>query len=295
MNFFPSLNFPMNSQTMPPPISLVRSDPERQVGFPAGRFTQPGFFVPFLTAFAGMVGFYAIQHFLIPHESWWHQSFFRESGGREISGAIVFLSLWSGAIMLVKWRKISAQSEALQRNLIPDDPQFVLSDETVAGRIEHLYAVASEPRDYMLYNRILLTLSNFKNMGRIGDVEDVLRSRASNDANVADASYTILKGFIWAVPVLGFIGTVIGLTAAMGKFGDVLRSATNLDALKPALMGVTAGLSTGFETTMQGLVAALFLQLAMTALRRREEAMLTCFDDYCDAQVIGKLRLRKEG
>lgn len=279
--------------TQPQPLSLIRTDPERAICFPAGRFTQPGFLVPFLAAIAGMVCFYAAQQFLIPHDSWWHLSFFRTSGGREVSGAIVFLTLWSGAIMVVKWRKMAAQSEALGRNLIPDDPKFVLSHETVAARIEHLYAVASEPRDYMLYNRILLTLSNFKNMGRIGDVEDVLRSRASSDANASDASYTILKGFIWAVPVLGFIGTVVGLTAAMGQFGAVLKSATNLDTLKPALMGVTAGLSTGFETTMQGLIAALFLQLAMTALRRREEAMLTDFDDYCDEQVIGKLRMHK--
>lgn len=281
--------------TQPQPLSLVRSDPERQIGFPAGRFTQPGFLVPFLLAAIGAVLFYAVQQFLVPHDSWWHLCFFRPDGGREISGIIVFLALWSGAIMFIKWRKIAAQSEALERDLIPEDPKFSLSDETVAGTLEHLYAVASEPRDYMLYNRILLTLSNFKNMGRIGDVEDVLRSRASNDANAAEASYTILKGFIWAVPVLGFIGTVIGLSAAMGQFGTVLKSATNLDTLKPALMGVTAGLSTGFETTMQGLIAALILQLAMTSLRRREEQMLAHFDDYCDAQVIGKLRIHGRG
>ena len=36
---------------------------------------------------------------------------------------------------------------------------------------------------------------------------------------------TVLRGFIWAIPVLGFIGTVIGLTQAMGRFGAALKSA----------------------------------------------------------------------
>jgi len=71
----------------------------------------------------------------------------------------------------------------------------------------------------------------------------------------------------------------------------VLGAASDVDQISGALKGVTAGLATAFETTLEALVAALFIQLAITALRKNEEEFLDEAMDYGLRYVVGRLRI----
>jgi len=125
----------------------------------------------------------------------------------------------------------------------------------------------------------------------VSDVDDILRSQASNDESRMESSYSLLRGFVWAIPVLGFIGTVLGLSEAIGQFGTVLQSADDIEVIKTSLGGVTGGLATAFQTTLEALVAALFIQLLMTFVKKKEEEFLDeCFD-YCLRNVVGRLQV----
>src|SRR5690606_7700157 len=101
----------------------------------------------------------------------------------------------------------------------------------------------------------------------------------------------LLQGFVWAIPVLGFIGTVEGLSIAIAGFGSVLGATEDFEQVKDALRGVTAGLSVAFETTMQGLVAALVIQLVLTGIKKSEEEFLDACSEYCARHVVGRLRI----
>jgi biopolymer transport protein ExbB/TolQ len=148
-----------------------------------------------------------------------------------------------------------------------------------------------DPRRFVLFHRIVTTLSNLRNLGRVNDVDELLRNQAADDADALETSYSLAAGFIWAVPVLGFIGTVQGLSVAVGGFGAVLSTSSELSAVKGALRDVTGGLAVAFETTMQGLVAALVLQLVATALKKSEYEFLETCGDYCSTHIVGRLRL----
>ena len=99
---------------------------------------------------------------------------------------------------------------------------------------------------------------------------------------------------VWAIPVLGFIGTVQGLSSAISTFTKTLASSGDLAAIKANLQGVTGGLATAFETTLVALVMALILQLFLNALQKRETDFLDECNDYCHQHVISKLRLTKD-
>ena len=99
------------------------------------------------------------------------------------------------------------------------------------------------------------------------------------------------RGLIWAIPVTGFIGTVLGLSEAIGGFGKVITGGADLSALKSALSGVTGGLSVAFETTLIALVAALFLQLLMTIVMQKEEDLMNDCANYCYHNIIAKLKM----
>jgi biopolymer transport protein ExbB/TolQ len=106
-----------------------------------------------------------------------------------------------------------------------------------------------------------------------------------------ESSYSIIRGLIWAIPILGFIGTVLGLSKAIGNFGSVLVNSEGLETLKASLQDVTSGLSVAFDTTLIALIAALCIQLIMTAIKKKEESFLDDCKDYCHAYIISRLRL----
>jgi biopolymer transport protein ExbB/TolQ len=101
----------------------------------------------------------------------------------------------------------------------------------------------------------------------------------------------MVNGFLWAIPVFGFIGTVLGLSQSIGAFGSTLKAATEIAALKTSLQGVTAGLATAFETTLVALVGALIIQLILNYIQSKEAQFLDDCNDYCHANIVSKLKL----
>jgi biopolymer transport protein ExbB/TolQ len=268
------------------PLSWARSDPEQQLLFRGSRFTRVNSWCSLTLAIVLTLGFYAS---LIPfRKSLFGASFFERG---EVPYLIVFFSCWSLAIMWLKWFKLSLQRKSLTRIVVPDDPDFVLTPLTVDDVVHRIYESVDDPRQFVVFNRISTALANLRNLGRVTDVDEILQTQAGNDESAMETSYSLLQGFVWAIPVLGFIGTVEGLSMAIGGFGSVLASASDFENVKEALKGVTSGLSVAFETTMQGLVAALVIQLLMTALKKSEEEFLDSCNEYCARHIVGRLRL----
>lgn len=205
--------------------------------------------------------------------------------------SIVFLTAWSLLILLFKALKLRAQKRALDVRIVPDDPMFTLSPHNVEHVLEGMFERVDRPRDFVLFNRIHLALSNLRNMKRVGDVGEVLESQANTDEAITESGYTIVRGLVWAVPVLGFIGTVIGLSVAIGEFGGVLSGSDSMETLRPALQRVTGGLGVAFETTLQGLLGALVVHLLLTFVRRAEEGFLDDCKEYCQRHIVSRLRL----
>jgi biopolymer transport protein ExbB/TolQ len=269
-----------------PVLSWEARDIERWLGFNAGRNTSVNIIFAFILAAFSSVSFYAL---LYPYrDSIIGQSFFNRG---IIPFFVVFFTFWSLSILLVKWTKLAVQRRSLQIRVLPEDPQFVLSPSTVEQVTDRIFLSVDDPRKFVLFNRIIIALSNLRNIGRVADVDEILRAQGENDASSMETSYYIVQVFVWAIPVLGFIGTVLGLSQAIGGFGGVLAASEEMSELRSALQEVTAGLSTAFETTLHGLVAALAIQLLLTALKKAEEEFLDDCSEYCIRNVVSRLRL----
>ena len=267
-------------------ISLHRNDPERWIGVRSGRFTRPTQYISMILAMGLTVAFYALL-LLVPDST--ANTWFTKQG--TIPYVIVYFTAWALCYLLLKWSKIAAQRKALDISLIPGDSSFVLTPSTADVVLANMYEATSDPRSYVLFNRTWLALSSIRNFGRLGDLEDLLRSQADNDEAISESSYTVIRGLVWAIPVLGFIGTVIGLSIAIGEFGAVLQTSEGTEAMKAELQKVTDGLGLAFITTLQALVAALGIHMLLTMIRRQEEQFLDDCREYCQNQFVSRVRI----
>ena len=107
--------------------------------------------------------------------------------------------------------------------------------------------------------------------------------------------YTLINVFIWAIPILGFIGTVFGIGQSIGEFSQFIRGVETSELstqMRSALSGVTQGLSVAFNTTFLALVGVIPVMLLSSTLRKGEEDLLLSVEEYCLEDLLPNLHVR---
>lgn len=274
-------------------LNWAKNDLEQRLGFRGGRFTAANKLLTFVNGALLTVAFYAfVTIALKPAARWrWVGEMFLDRGLTQY--VTMFLFFWALSILFVKWRKLCFQRKALELAAIPNQADFILNPESAPPVLERIHTLVDATTNFLLLNRIERALSNLKNIGQISDVSNILQTQAQYDEEQVSSSYSLVGGFVWAIPVLGFIGTVQGLSMAIGSFSSTIKAGGDMDAIRNSLESVTLGLSTAFETTLVALVCALILQLLITYLQGRESEFLDDCNDYCHANVVSRLRLMR--
>lgn len=274
-------------------LSWNKGDPEQRLGFRGGRYTSPNKTLAMLLGLLMTITFYALLISLGSKASWSATvaDIFTNRGPTQ--HAAVFLFFATCAMLWMKSRKLVFQKKAFDLPIIPADPAFSLSPETARGVVERLQEMADSPAQFAVLGRVERALSNLDNIGHTADVTAILKAQSENDEAQVAASYVIIQGMAWAIPVLGFIGTVIGLSRAIGAFGLTLQREGDFQGIKESLTYVTSGLATAFDTTLVALVLALLLQLIISMLQSNEADWLDACNEYCTRKVTGRLRLRE--
>lgn len=281
-------------------LRFSRVDIESYLGLPCGRLTTPSLITSLLGAAVLMALVYGGAYGLrtsapeFGAAAWLYLTAFEG-----VPIAIAFLSCWTVSILTLKALKIRAQRRALSVQFLPADPLWTLDSSSADELISAIARKVEEPEQFVYLRRTLGVLRTMRNVGRISDVEDLFQSRADTDESVVISGYTPVKAFIWGVPVLGFIGTVLGLTTATGQFGKVLADPEmrgSIDAMTTGLTKVLGGLDTAFVTTAEGLIAAFFLYMLQMLVRQADERLLDDIRDACSTRIVTHVRViaRKE-
>ena len=279
---------PATTATTQPKLDARIGDIECMIGFPSGRYTVAS--APlWLGVAAVMTILVALSLVIVAPNSYLLLMMNR----CWTNWAVVFFSWWCLGILLAKWIKTSIQLRALRAvDIVPRRGDFILSPGTSGDVLRRIKAVAERPKDFLLFRRIDMALSNLGNIGEVRDVGAVLESQADSDGSSVDSSYTVIRSLIWTIPILGFIGTVVGLSQAIGSFTDVLtQTGSDAGSIKSKLGPVVGGLATAFETTLVALVAAVIIQLLSTWVYKREEALLDGITDFTTENVLSRLKL----
>ncbi len=200
---------------------------------------------------------------------------------------LVFLMGWSGAILVLKSRKLARQRESMLFDLLPTELSEEITVATLDKFADHVRGLPAEPGESFLITRVLRGLEHFRVRRSAPEVASMLASQSEIDATAVESSYSMLKVFIWAIPILGFIGTVIGISGAVDGFD--LEGAGDIADLKSSLGDVTGGLATAFDTTLVALVLSLLVMFPASSMQKAEEDLLNWVDEYCNENLLRRL------
>lgn len=209
-----------------------------------------------------------------------------------VNYAETFLFVWGMTILVMKSRKNRHQARAALLQLFPDRLGREINKSTVGGFIDNIYRTPISLRDSIIVNRIRKALELFELRLDNSEVAAFLSTQSDLDANRSSGSYALLKVFLWAIPILGFIGTVQGLSTAVSSLA--MGDTSNPEALKASIDSLTGGLGVAFDTTLLGLILSMLMSFPLSAVQKKEDETLTLIDTFCTEKLLPRLNDKRD-
>jgi hypothetical protein len=205
--------------------------------------------------------------------------------------AISFVSTlffaWGIAILVLKYKKLEHQRAAMLLDVLPRGLGDDIDVNNIGMFIDHVYALPEHLRDSLMVNRIRKALEFFETRQNVADVSTLMASQSGIDGARIMGSYIVVKAFLWAIPLLGFIGTVIGLSHAIE--GMQFDGVEDVSKMMGTIKDVTGGLGTAFDATLLGLIFAVIMNFPLNSLNKHEEETLNDIDAFCNEVLLPRL------
>jgi biopolymer transport protein ExbB/TolQ len=135
---------------------------------------------------------------------------------------------------------------------------------------------AQRPGEYYL-GRLLGAVHHVLHVGTTQGLSDELKYLADADATRSHAKFGLFRVIVWAIPILGFLGTVIGITLALN----------GIDPKNPdeSMLHVITGLGLKFDTTAVALSLSMVLMFVHFFVDQAETSLLWAVDRKVEEDV----------
>ena len=179
-------------------------------------------------------------------------------------------------------RRLGRSKELL--GVVPSAPQPAAKVGELRERIDSESGLKAT--DY-LRRRLDETLDHVERQGSAERLDEQLRYLSEMDAVHVHESHSLFRLIVWAIPILGFLGTVMGITLAIA----------NLDpsTLEESMDAVTVGLASAFDTTALALALSLVLMFCKFLVDNLESRLLSEVDRRADVELLGRFETELGG
>ncbi len=197
---------------------------------------------------------------------------------------IVFC-MWGMIVLGYKFIQVTKERALFKQNFVRVQPGERIIPEDALDRYKELKtAVDREPRwrERLLPECLLAALYRFHASSSIQDAANAIRERAELAGDRLDSSLSLVRYIAWAIPAIGFIGTVRGI-------GDALNFAEQ--AIHGDISSVTTGLGLAFNSTFVGLSMCIVLMFFLHMVQQRQEAFVIETQTYCRDKLIDTMKV----
>jgi biopolymer transport protein ExbB/TolQ len=191
---------------------------------------------------------------------------------------------WAALILLARYRTVQKQRSAFRLELLPTDEGARILPEDARPLTRKVDALTERHGASILANLIRTGLTKYAISKDAKDVAEVVRNQADIEANRLSAGLGGLVGYLaWAIPAIGFIGTVRGLAGAFGLAGS--QEADIAAFTKQA----TDQLKIAFDCTLVALALSVLLMYLLHTVQRAEETLVIDAQEYCQEHLLLRL------
>ncbi len=209
--------------------------------------------------------------------------------GHPIAVATTVMFFIAMAALILRGVNLLGQQLVLSTFKFPEiDAQWKQEDREQASELL-LQTESWSPRVITSYLGTRLTdlLEMIRSTGTAATLGDEMKYASERDADRQYEGASLVRIIIWATPMLGFLGTVMGITQALGDLAGQQIG----DDLNGAMQGLFSGLYVAFDTTAVALTLSIVLMFCQFMSDQLESQILSDVDQ----QVEDALRSRFSG
>ncbi len=156
-------------------------------------------------------------------------------------------------------------------------------DQEVERAVEHgeqLLEMPAWTQTHYLWNRLVKTLHYIYRTGSVSGVEEEMKYLAELDLDRSHQRYSLARILIWATPMLGFLGTVLGISQALGGISPGPEN-----DFQAMMNGLQSNLYVAFDTTALALTLSMVLMFGQFLVERFEIQLLQLVDQRSRREI----------
>lgn len=142
---------------------------------------------------------------------------------------------------------------------------------------------------HYLWNRLSRTVQAIRHSGTTNNAEEELKYLSESDAVDQQQRYSLVRILIWATPMLGFLGTVLGISEALGG----LNIGPDND-FQQMMDGLRGSLYVAFDTTALALTLSMVLMFLLFLVDRFESQLLQLVDQRAREEITAVFDLTED-
>ncbi len=194
----------------------------------------------------------------------------------------IVLFLWALAIIGLKTQRTIRERNLLEDKLVQVADGMSILPEDSRNFARPVQALPDMQRDYLLPRALLAGLHRFQTTRSIQDVANTVKDVCDTESERLETELTIVRYIAWAIPSIGFLGTVRGIGQALGQA---------YQAVSGDIVGVTVSLGVAFNSTFVALVVSIMLMFLLNQLQLLQDRLVLDAHNYCNENLVRYLQV----
>jgi biopolymer transport protein ExbB/TolQ len=197
----------------------------------------------------------------------------------------IILLFWAIAIIGLKSLRTLRERSLLETRLLQVADGMSILPEDSRNLARPVQALPESQRDYLLPRALLAGLHRFQSTRNIQDVSSTVKDVCETESERMETELTIVRYIAWAIPSIGFLGTVRGIGEALGQA---------YQAVSGDIVGVTQSLGVAFNSTFVALVVSILLMFLLHQLQLFQERLVLDTQGYCNENLVRFLQVPEQ-
>ena len=197
--------------------------------------------------------------------------------------ACFILMFWALVIMAYKSSRLFRERNLLEKDILQATQGIKFLPQDARELSRQIQSLPKEEQNYLLPRALLVALHRFSSTKNIQDVSSATNVVCESESERLDSELSIIRYITWAIPSIGFLGTVRGI-------GDALGQAHK--AVEGDIAGVTESLGVAFNSTLIALCISIVLMFIVHQLQLLQERFILDAQNYCNDNLIRNLQVQ---
>jgi biopolymer transport protein ExbB/TolQ len=189
----------------------------------------------------------------------------------------IIMMLWGSFMILDKCFAILKDRYLFNVDLLEGAAE---NEDDLSGMLATLDGLPDRIKNTPLVRTLSASLRRFLITESVQNTSETIDANVEALAVKQEAENSMVRYLIWAIPAIGFIGTVRGIGQALSQADQ---------ALAGDIAGMTESLGVAFNSTFVALLISIVLMFLLYQLQRLQDSMVTDTHEYCESFLLNRI------